>query len=103
MENNTKRTFIPPEKRPSIRGAKLRNGKDSTHYLSIWNNMMRRQLFIRQLAFENQNRESCKDQYETLKKEQTQLNCEEIFGIDEKLFTQLMDDLGVATNGRFSI
>lgn len=56
MSFEPKRTFIPPENRPNIRGAELRSGVHARHYLAIFNHPARRLLFLeeqtRQPTFE---------------------------------------------------
>lgn len=91
MEHMSKRTFIPPENRPKIRGAKLRSGRDSNHYLAVWDNLMRRQLFLRQFKAGLPTNTSLNDPID--------LNIEEIFGVDQSLFIQLIDDVGVSQKG----
>lgn len=44
-----KRTFIPPQNRPSIRSAALRSESDSSHYLALVADARRRRQFIEQL------------------------------------------------------
>ncbi len=44
-----KRTFIPPQNRPSIRSAALRSESDSSHYLAVVADARRRRQFIEQL------------------------------------------------------
>lgn len=99
MERALKRTFIPPQNRPTIRGAQLRSARDSLHYLAIFNNPIRRQSFLKQLQVQCDlsSPESCgyTSSVDPSKNEETHIKVEELFGVEKSYFLELMADLNL--------
>jgi hypothetical protein len=75
MQTEPRRTFIPPENRPVIRGAELRSEQDSRHYLAIFNHPMRRKLFIREIH------------------KNLAFDLEAVFGVQRSQWNQIIRDL----------
>jgi len=99
MDKTLKRTFIPPALRPKIRGTQLRHGPESRHYLTIFNNSVRRHTFLQQVI------RQCRDvglsqwsQKDHINNEPREVDAvafdlEGLFGVEKNLFLELMADL----------